>query len=377
MRNGSPQAAFNILLAQYLDERGVVAAPEVVLHAAPGSRLPDVLVEFNGLRTIIEGEVADQPNAAERALAAARKRVEEGLAYIGVAVVYPAELRTLPYAALKPQLARSVLQIATFTEAGPLGFVAGTVDELERLLRASYQHLLSEDVVAQAVATLDAGVEKFAQAVMPAKGIVGRLAQLLEVRDPGALSPEQIGAVSRISGLILVNALVFHESLCQSGFAIWPLAKLAPEKPLHAALAKQWQKILTVDYYSVFHVARETIFCLSADANVDAMLHHLAEVAQVIVANRAALRRDLMGRVYHRLLAEAKYLGTYYTAVSSAALLLKLALAEKAWPLQWNDLAALEHFRVADLACGTGTLLMAAAESLLDNYVNACMPGNR
>jgi hypothetical protein len=371
MSDGSRQEVFNVLLAQLLNERGVVAAPEAILKAAPGRRLPDVLVEFNGLRTILEGEIADQPNAADRALAAARQRVEEGLAYIGVAVIYPAELRRVDYAELKRALAHSLLQIATFTEAGKIGFVTGTVNELERLLRETYQQLLSEDVVAQAVGLLDQGVEAFASVVMPMPGVVGRLAQLLEVRDPDHLSPEQNGAVSRIGGLILVNALIFHESLCKTVRGLLPLSEILKRNDsLILTLGNQWELVLQINYYSVFHVAERTLAALVADLTINDTFIKLVNIAHQLVRNRAALRRDLMGRVYHRLLAEAKYLGTYYTAISSAALLLKLTLAEKHWGADWHDLTKLRRVRVADLACGTGTLLMAAAESLTDNYVN-------
>ena len=41
----------------------------------------------------MEGEVDDQPDAKKRALESAEKRVEEGIAHIGVAVIYPAFLR--------------------------------------------------------------------------------------------------------------------------------------------------------------------------------------------------------------------------------------------------------------------------------------------
>jgi len=75
-----------------------------------------------------------------------------------------------------------------------------------------------------------------------------------------------------------------------------------------------------------------------------------------------------MGRIYHWLLHFAKYLGTYYTAVSSATLLLKLALAAK-WPEDFGDPRELADFKVADLACGTGTLLMAAAQAISDKYI--------
>ena len=97
----------------------------------------------------------------------------------------------------------------------------------------------------------------------------------------------------------------------------------------------------------------------------------LADTARRIISNRAALRHDLMGRIYHRLLVEAKYLGTYYTSIPSAVILLKLALRPDAWQTQWHNLDEIGRLRISDLACGTGTLLMAAADVITDNYVSA------
>jgi type I restriction-modification system DNA methylase subunit len=75
-----------------------------------------------------------------------------------------------------------------------------------------------------------------------------------------------------------------------------------------------------------------------------------------------------MGRIYHRLLHEAKYLGTYYTSVSAATLLLKIALSLN-WDKDFTAPRELADFKVADLACSTGTLLMAAAQALTDTYI--------
>jgi hypothetical protein len=122
----------------------------------------------------------------------------------------------------------------------------------------------------------------------------------------------------------------------------------------------------------IFKVAREILIALPASKSLNDALDRLVAKAMSIVAKRGALRHDLMGRVYHRLLHEAKYLGTYYTSVPAATLLLKLTLAADSWPaLDWGDLAAIKGFKVADLACGTGTLLMASVQALADLYVRA------
>ncbi|WLA79529.1 hypothetical protein [Bradyrhizobium elkanii] len=84
-----------------------------------------------------------------------------------------------------------------------------------------------------------------------------------------------------------------------------------------------------------------------------------------------------MGRIYHLLLLEAKYLGTYYTSVPAATLLLKLSLSINRWPdMNWSDTETLEKFRIADLSCGTGTLLMAASQALTDNFIKFQISNN-
>ena len=185
MGNGYRQEVFNVLLAQLLQERGVISAPEGVIKAtlSRARSMPDVIVHFYGLRTAIEGEVSDQPNAEGNAVRSARKRVLDGIAHIGIAVIYPESLRKLGFAALKSKIVDAKLQIAVITEAGETGFTEGNVDYLEQALKAAYDQLVKEDVVAQAVALLNEGIEAFIGAVMHKPGIVGRMAKSLGIRD--------------------------------------------------------------------------------------------------------------------------------------------------------------------------------------------------
>jgi len=184
------------------------------------------------------------------------------------------------------------------------------------------------------------------------------------------LSAAQTSTVSRISGLVLINAMVFQEILAEQDARVHPLQKILGETNLLDALSAHWQFILEeIDYYPIFHIAREMILNLTASQDVVNAIRDLTTTAQRIVSMRAALRHDLMGRVYHRLLAEAKYLGTYYTSIPAATILLKLALHREAWQTMWDDLDQVAGLRIADLACGTGTLLMAAADAVSDNHI--------
>ena len=186
------------------------------------------------------------------------------------------------------------------------------------------------------------------------------------------LTPEQKDSVSHIAGLVLINAMIFQEILADQDGRVHNLQMSLSQPNLLNEFATHWQFIIAqIDYFPIFHLARELVSNLTANKDVIDAVKTLAQAAQNIVSMRAALRHDLMGRVYHRLLSEAKYLGTYYTSIPAATLLLKLALRPDAWEIEWNDLEQLRKFRLADLACGTGTLLMTAADAVTDNYISA------
>lgn len=370
------QEVLNVVLADLLRERGVVAAPESMIRHAGRRNMPDVIVNYQGLRTAIEGEV-DAANAREKALASATRRVEIGLAHMGVAVVYPERLRHIEYSRLKEEMAKADLTIAVVSETGKAEFNTGTVDYLKRALEVAFSELIREDVVAEAVELLDTAVDRFAGIVLSFRGIQIKmykaLGSITDDQDFDTLEDRQRGANSRVAGLVLINAMIFHDVLAIHRSEIPALLTLISQGKL-TEFPKYWTYILEhINYFSIFHLAREIFHSLSfAAAGLPEAIQFMVDTAAKITKKRAALRHDLMGRVYHRLLAEAKYLGTYYTSIPAATILLKLALRQKGWNITWTDPEKIGMLRIADLSCGTGTLLTAAADVLVDNYVSQC-----
>ena len=80
--------------------------------------------------------------------------------------------------------------------------------------------------------------------------------------------------------------------------------------------------------------------------------------AQKVGAAGVDNAHDLTGRIFQRLIADRKYLATFYTLPASAALLARLAVA-KLGNLDWTDAGAIGQLRIGDFACGTGALLSA------------------
>jgi len=376
------QEVFNVLLAQLLQEKGIISAPEKILRVADSGarRMPDVLVEYNGLRLMIEGEVDDQDNAVQKASDSATNRVEEGIAHIGVAIVYPKSLRQTDFAELKEALSSSTLQINVITESGQTGYFSGDLNRLKDALVGAFEDLLREDVVAKAVSIIDIAVDHFAMVICDYRGPRERFAKLFGFRPlekpanewEAGFSLKQLSAASRIGGLIIINAMISQDILANHHDKIASLRDLDPKSDYILWFKEQWQIIIDqIDYYPIFHLAIKTILKIGNTMRIFNALEYLAKAAMEVVKLRAALRHDLMGRIYHRLLSEAKYLGTYYTSIPAATLLLKLALRPSATPIEWHDLQQISRLRIADPSCGTGTLLMAAAEAITDNHFRA------
>jgi hypothetical protein len=170
---------------------------------------------------------------------------------------------------------------------------------------------------------------------------------------------------------MLANAFIFQEQLSGLEEKVKPIRSVLAERDFIGQTAAHWKMIIDeINYVPIFSVARDILLSLPGRSDTDTSVRHLAQRALDIVSRKAALRHDLMGRIYHLLLLEAKYLGTYYTSVPAATLLLKLTLDIDRWPeMDWSDPSALTKFRIADIACGTGTLLMAASQAITDNFI--------
>ena len=130
-----------------------------------------------------------------------------------------------------------------------------------------------------------------------------------------------------------------------------------------------WTDILQINYWPIFAIAKDLLSHLPAGDAAD-ILRRLRETAQAISATGVDQAHDLTGRIFQRLIADRKYLATFYTLPASAALLARLAVA-KLDGVDWADAAAIGTLRVADFACGTGALLSAVYERLAARHERA------
>jgi hypothetical protein len=362
----------NTQLAILLSRLGVTANAETIhVH---GRHRPDVLFELRGLRVIIEGKFADHPNADQIVLEDARKRVRSGIAHIAAAAIYPLALRNTPTTQILDVLRTSQLKYRIVTETGETEeWFEGDPASFMDALRHAQEALTREDIVEQTAKSLSERLEGVAKLWMGQAGACDRLSSILGLNPPKGetkdKAQERRETAAKVSALVLANAFIFQEQLAGTERRVTSLRKLERAKDIVGETAKHWNWIWEkINYVPIFQLGERVLNELPISANSDIAVRALLAEAIQICAQQAALRHDLMGRIYHWLLHHAKYLGTYYTSVPAATLLLKLTIAAK-WNQDFSNPASLTSFKVADLACGTGTLLMASAQAISDAYI--------
>ena len=355
----------NRALALLLRQQGL----ETDFEQRAGRRRMDVVADVDGLRIVLEAETGFHRKA--QAIRDADARLRQGLTVAVFAVCYPdgATEENLPDATL------------TWTLRLKAGDPAGdwTEGDAAMLARAVYQapnSLSGADIAAQKLSdALDAAVGQLSFADQRS------LAETLDLpaNRPGTGEEGDSRTGYRVAakrGLLVVStAMLFHQrlqghlpSLRPDGYdGEWPTAspiECAEQPAVISAFQEAWRGILAVDYRPVFETGRAALSALDSNPDNALAVRNLARVISQISEEVAGLRHDLLGRIFHRVLDTARYDGSYYTSTAAAVLLASLAIREQ--DADWADPNAVANLRICDPACGTGTLLMAAAERIRD-----------
>ena len=186
-------------------------------------------------------------------------------------------------------------------------------------------------------------------------------------------------AAAKRSMLVVASAAMFHARLNSYIARMKPLLDSRTAKPfegdwpplslqqclkshdLIGELREAWNLILAVDYKPIFETGLAAIGGVTHDPNLSAAIRRVISSSLAIVRVIEGLRHDLLGRIFHAVLNNARYDGSFYTTTAAATLLSGLAIRDR------DDLAdSLSNMRVIDPSCGTGTLLMAVAERIKD-----------
>ena len=224
-------------------------------------------------------------------------------------------------------------------------------------LADAIEHIsLSERKLALGTSSLEDTVRNVAELIweyMSADGI-SRIAQCLH--------QEEGNQTNRMAAAICISAFVFHAAI--EGH------EAVPSIPVHGKIGKTslldtWNEILKINYWPIFSIARDLLIEIPTRA-VPPIMNRIVEAVDELAGMGATSFHDLAGRMFQTLIADRKFLATFYTLPESAYLLAELAL--NSMDTDWSDKDSLENLRIADFACGTGALLSAAQRSVFRRY---------
>ena len=242
----------------------------------------------------------------------------------------------------------------------------GTVYDLAQSLRRPAAILNpNTDEIEQAIGEIEDALAAFYGVIKNNRGTLYKMANILQASFNGDKEEEVYEQSARVAGLILFGAFLFQLALSHKHQKVTPPTTVDDL----VKIRQQWDIILTINYVAIFGVAKRL---LTESGVLKSWLTPLIDTA-VRVQELAADGIDLMGRVYHQLLVDAKPLGAFYTSVPAATLMAGLALHSKNWgdDETWADLDFIKDFRIADPACGSGTLLAATCWQMRDNFSRA------
>ena len=213
----------------------------------------------------------------------------------------------------------------------------------------------------QLVADEIADAVRRASSVFQEEELEGPLAEALD------LVPEDDGGakgICTVAALMLCNACLLQRRLRDEPEmkTIVRLEKIAGASNPREVLEIAWESILEKDYAPVFRPALSVLGALREEKAIDNAIRAVAECANRVADSLSELGYDHAGPLYHRILGSAKSDGAFYTNNLSAIMLARLALSEGV--VDWSDPEAVANLRIIDPACGTGTLLMAALQTI-------------
>ena len=340
-----------------------------VLIEAPGFR-PDIIVRHpGGLPVSVETEYTPARTVEDDA----RERLGKTLQKTGdsieqaLAVRIPKALASANQNDLEAEIEKATLEFCILSgdPESPrrwpaTGWLDGNVDDLAACIELAAH---SENRIALGMQILEMGIHqaagKLRDACADAPDTLEAIAQELHQKDG-----EQ---TSRMAMAILANALTFQSSIA-GAHRIGTLDQLRGlnGRPAKAEVLKLWRHILTdINYWPIFKIASDILRHIR-NGTAQVILERLFEVAAELDSLGATSQHDLCGRMFQRLITDRKFLATFYTLPSSAALLAELAVSRL--NIDWSDRDAVAALRIGDFACGTGALLNASYEAVLSRY---------
>ena len=331
---------------------------------------PDILIRHpNAMPVVVETEFAPAPTVETDARSRLGKTLQQDGEPVeqALAVRIPSNIAHALQHELQSLIVSARFEYCIFSgnptspERWPVrGWIEGGIDDLADCIE---QSALSENRLAQGMQILEHGIGQTATILR--ESCTNRPAILKKIASQ--LHQNNVEQTHRMAMAILANAMTFHTSIA-GAHEIETLDEIRGEstKLPKRPLLDVWEKILThINYWPIFRIASDILKYIP-NGTAQRILDRLAKVASELDSLGATSQHDLCGRMFQLLIADRKFLATFYTLPSSAALLAELSVSRL--DVAWSNPEAPTSLRIADFACGTGALLNASYRSVLSRF---------
>ena len=168
---------------------------------------------------------------------------------------------------------------------------------------------------------------------------------------------------ANMASTIIINALAYQQNL--DGYSGIPgLAQIregaSGKRLTKDAVIAGFDIVLNVNFWPIFHVAKELLLQIPASA-ANNILEQMAATADGII--QAIRHNDIAGTLFQRLISDRKTLKTYYTTPEATTLLSHLAIPED---IDWSNPETLRQYHISDYACGSGGIMLASYQRVRD-----------
>lgn len=360
-----------------------------------GRRRPDIRCYYRGF--IIGIEASYNKDDAEED---AKRRIEQGLADIALALWLKERYRDVPEWELVEVIRKSKFDVKIFVpldvKSTLIPFLEGIIVEkaqsatgwfedidlpmIKTIIENSISFLVREEEIQRLMERISLRFNDFINTLknldhnrIICKNLYNILYKLYGLSMAEAQDPDILFGHAALSILL---STVFYEHIRNVHPELRPITEHIDKYGPIEGLNKALEDLLRIDYRVAVELAIEILNTLPP--SIMQRIRDLVDLAINIVSNRGLLRKDFAGRIYHEIIGDIAFrkgFATYYTEVPAAYLLATLAtlsllgLDDKGlFNLNWEEVHGIidqiKRTRIGDLACGSGTLLTASYSAL-------------
>ncbi len=336
---------------------------------------PDILIkELWVPPVVIETELLPSPTVEADALRRLGKEVARLGAIVNsaISVRLPQRLKETSRQRLKNELRKADdFQFALYSGESAekydrypeSGWLTGGIHDLSILAQSA---AMSPEFIDQAANLFELGINQAAQYL----NAIAKTNPAAVQNIAAELHQQDSAQTRRMAMAILVNAFIFHENLARGHGELGQVRNLNELRSGEMGfqipeILEEWHKILQVNYWPIFDISRRIVQAMPS-AHSRELLEQLSRTAQALLVNGLMRSHDLTGTVFQKLISDRKFLAAFYTTPASAALLVGLAVNEDTLlnNVDWTNPDSVASLRIADFACGTGTLLSTAYQRI-------------